>query len=198
MARAKLIAVAVLFAVLFSGGLFLGFKMPAWLGAGGRFKVANTATLLQQVQTLSQLVTVKYVIEKIVLLEDVKWYGDNRVLLLTHGVVKAGVDLARLQPADLEISGQRVTLRLPPAQVTDVYLDDSQTRVVERETGLLRLFDKNLEQTARQTAIDDIGRAARRSGILKDAEERAQTQVKQLLRQLGFEQMKFQGATGGS
>jgi hypothetical protein len=195
MARARLFAVTVLFAVVFGGGLFLGFRTPAWLGAGGGLKVANTATLLQQVQTLSQLVTVKYVVEKIVLLEDVKWYGDNRVLLLTHGVVKAGVDLARLQPADLEVSGQRVTLRLPPAQVTDVYLDDSQTRVVERETGLLRLFDKNLEQAARQTAVEDIGRAARRSGILKDAEERARTQLVQLFHELGFAQVELSGAT---
>jgi hypothetical protein len=193
MARARLIAVAILFAVIFGGGLFLGFRMPAWLGGGGGLKVANTATLLQQVQTLSQLV--KYVVEKIVLLEDVKWYGDNRVLLLTHGVVKAGVDFARLQPADLEVSGQRVSLRLPPAQVTDVYLDDSQTRVVERETGLLRLFDKNLEQAARQTAVEDIGRAARRSGILKDAEESARAQLTQFFHELGFAQVELNGAT---
>jgi hypothetical protein len=181
--------------VVLGFGLWLGVTISRWTGGASTPRAYNTATVLQQVQTLSQLVTVKYVVEKIVLLEDVKWYGDNRVLLLTHGVVKAGVDLARLQPADLEVSGQRVTLRLPPAQVTDVYLDDSQTRVVERETGLLRLFDKNLEQAARQTAIDDIGRAARRSGILKDAEESARSQLVQLFHELGFAQVELNGAT---
>lgn len=194
MARARLIAVAILFVVVFAGGLFLGFKIPAWIGWGGGVKIYSTSALLQQVQTLAQLVTVKYVIEKAVVVEDVKWYGESRVLLLAQGVVKAGVDLSQLKPEHIEISGRRLTLRLPRPQITDVYLDETQTRVIERETGLLRAFDKNLEQTARQTALDDIGRAARRSGILKDAEERARTQLTELLRGMGFEEVTFAGA----
>lgn len=183
--------VAILFAVVFGGGLWLGYRMPVWLSPGGGLRVHNTAALLQQVQTLSQLVTVKYVVEKAVLLEDVKWYGESRVLLLAHGVVKAGVDLGDLKAEDLEVAGTRVSLRLPPPHITDVYLDETQTRVVERETGLLRAFDKNLEQTARKMARDDIGRAARRGGILKDAEERARAQLTALLKSLGFEQVTF-------
>jgi len=36
------------------------------------------------------------VLEKVVILEDAKWYGENRVLLLAHGIVKAGMDLKRV------------------------------------------------------------------------------------------------------
>lgn len=190
------VCVAILIAVVFGGGLVLGFKLPSWLGWGGGVRIYSNTALLQQVQTLSQLVTVKYVVEKAVVIEDVKWYGENRVLLLAQGVVKAGVDLGQLKPDDVKVSGRCATLRLPPARITDVYLDESQTRVVERETGLLRAFDKNLEQTARQTAVDDIGRAARRSGILKDAEERARQQLAELFRQLGYERVEFTGAAG--
>ena len=60
------------------------------VGWGGGPKFYNTATVLVQVQTLSQLVTVKYVMEKVVALEDVQWYGESRVLLIAHGIVKAG------------------------------------------------------------------------------------------------------------
>lgn len=194
MARTRLIAVVILFVVVFAGGLFLGFRMPAWTGWGGGVRIYSPSALLQQVQTLAHLVTVKYVIEKAVVIEDVKWYGESRVLLLAHGVVKAGVDLSQLKPEHIEISGRRLTLRLPRPQITDVYLDETQTRVIERETGLLRAFDKNLEQTARQTALDDIGRAARRGGILKDAEERTRTQLTELLRGMGFEEVTFAGA----
>jgi hypothetical protein len=194
MAKTRLVTVVILFAVIFGGGLWLGFRLPAWLGQSGGLRTYNTAALLRQVQTLSQLVTVKYVVEKAVLLEDVKWYGENRVLLLAHGVVKAGVDLGHLKPEDLEVAGPRVALRLPVPQITDVYLDETQTRVIERETGLLRAFDKNLEQAARQMARDDIGRAARRGGILKDAEERARTQLTALLKGLGFEEVTFVAA----
>jgi hypothetical protein len=167
-------------------GLWLGFTIHKMSGAGTT--VYNSATVLRQVQTLSQLVTVKYVMEKVVVYEDVKWFpgGDNRVLMIAHGIVKAGVDLERIKPEDVEVAGRTVKIRLPVPQVTDCYLDDKQTQVVERTTGLLRSFDKDLEQTARQIAVDDIRRAARYAGILKDADERARAQIERLFLQTGY------------
>jgi len=174
-----------LLVILFGLGLWLGFGARRWAGGGGPVAY-NTATVLRQVQTLSQLVTVKYVMEKVVVMEDVKWFGESRVLLVANGVVKAGVDFSRLKPEDVRVTEKKVALRLPAAQVTDAYLDDRQTRVVERTTGLLRTFDKDLEQTARQLAVDEIRRGARTAGILKDADERARAQVQNLFEQMGL------------
>ena len=185
-------AMAGLFLViLFGFGLVLGLFLPRLTGLTGTSRAYNTATVLQQVKTLSELVTVQYVMEKIVVLEDVKWFGENRVLMVAHGVVKAGTDMTRVEPDDLRVSGKNIFVKLPPPQITDAYLDDKQTQIVERATGLLRVFDKDLEQTARQNAIDDIRRAARNSGILKDADERARAQLTSLCRQLGFEEVVF-------
>ena len=78
-------------------------------------------------------------------------------------------------------------IKLPAAQIMDCYLDDKQTQVIERSTGLLRTFDKDLEQTARKIAVDDVRRGARAAGILKDADERAQAQVGKLFQQMGLE-----------
>jgi hypothetical protein len=139
------------------------------------------------VQTLSQLVTVKYVLEKVVILEDVKWYGENRVLLLAHGVVKAGVDLQKLKPEDLRIEDKKVVMKLPRANITDVYLDEQKTQVIENSTGLLRAFDKTLEQNARRQAVGDMRLVARHNGIYEEAEERAKLQLTHLFRQLGFD-----------
>jgi hypothetical protein len=116
---------------------------------------------------------------------------ESRVLLLAHGVVKAGIDLAGLNPGDLEIDGKIIRVRLPPSRVMDTYLDDKRTEVIERTTGVLRGFDKDLEQNARRQAVDDIHRAARAEGILRDAKERAHLQLGNLLRQLGFEEVEF-------
>lgn len=168
-------------------GLWLGFTVSR-LTAGSK-TVFNTATILRQVQTLSQLVTVKYVMEKVVVYEDVKWYpgGENRVMIIAHGIVKAGVDFQKLKPEDIDVLDKKIRVRLPNPQITDCYLDDNQTQVYERTTGLLRNFDKDLEQTARQIAVDDIRRAARYAGILKDADERARTQIEKLVQQAGFD-----------
>jgi hypothetical protein len=178
--------------VLLLGGLVLGLWVAVSRAAipVGRPAWADTATVVREVQGLNQLVTVKYVLEKVVLLEDVKWYGGSRLLLIAHGVTKAGVDLSRLEKSDLEVTGTRVRVRLPRAQMFDVYLDDRRTQVVERSTGLLREFDKDLEQEARRHAVDQIRIAARDAGILKEAEERARTQVVEWFRRAGFSEVE--------
>jgi hypothetical protein len=184
--------------IIFVAGIYLGATLLRFVGGGSSAKVYNTPAILQQVQTLSQLVTVKYVIEKVEVLEmpSNNLLGQaigskNRVLLLAHGNVKAGIDFSRLKPEDLKISGKKISIELPPVEITDAYLDDQQTKVVDRETGLLAPSDKDLEQTARQNAIEDIQRAARQNGILNDASERAVAQLKNLFQQLGFEEVEI-------
>jgi len=191
MLKTRLIIVGLILAIVAGVGLFIGLLVIRLPGAGGPPKIQSTATLLRQVETLSELVTVKYVLEKIVILEDIKWYGENRVLMVAHGVVKAGVDLKEVKPEDLRVSDGKVVLKLPRAVITDVYLDEQKTRIVDRTTGLLRTFDKDLEQNARRQAVADLRLAARYNGIYEDAEERARLQLSSLFRQLGFE-VEFQ------
>ncbi|HLX70955.1 MAG TPA: DUF4230 domain-containing protein, partial [Verrucomicrobiae bacterium] len=118
--------------------------------------------------------------------------GNNRLLLLAQGVVKAGVDLSKLKPDDLKINGKTIWIRLPPAHITDAYLDDKETKVVERTTGFLRSFDKDLEQNVRRSAVEDMRLSAGRGGILKDADERARTQLASFFTLMGFERVEFE------
>jgi len=192
--------IALLLAIIFGLGLASGVFLRRLAAYGPASKIYNTAAMLQQVQTLSQLVSVKYVLEKVVVLEispdsvlGQMFVGESRVLMVAHGIVKAGTDLGKLRPGDFRVSEKKVIIKLPPAEITDAYLDERQTRVIERTTGRFRSFDKDLEQTARQNAVQDIRRAARSGGILKDAEERTRAQLTHLFRQLGFEQVEFSG-----
>lgn len=191
MLKTRLIIVGLALAILAGVVLFIGLLMVRLPGTGAPPKIQNTATLLRQVETLSELVTVKYVMEKVIILEDIKWYGENRVLMVAHGIVKAGVNLKELTPEDIRVEEKKISLRLPRAVVTDVYLDEQKTRVIDRSTGLLRSFDKELEQNARRQAVQDLRIAARFNGIYEDAEERARLQLSNLFHQLGFE-VEFQ------
>jgi hypothetical protein len=195
MVKRRLAIIFVALAIVFGTGLVIGVFLRYVAGfVGSRGRVYNTSTLLQEVQTLSQLVTVKYVMEKVVIEEDPPQNtirrllpDDTRVILIAHGIVKAGVDLGKMKPGDVRVSGKQVTLALPKAQITDAYLDEKQTKVIEHNTSFLRDFNKDLEQTARLNAVEDIRRAARDSGILKDADERARAQLKYFFQQLGLE-----------
>lgn len=203
MVKSKRTAALLLALVILGIGIFLGARLAPLLGWSSPSRVYSTPILLKQVQTLSQLVTVEYVLERVEVWKDPPrnllgqfLAGDNRILLLAHGIVKAGVDLSKLTPDDLQIDGKKIVVHLPSAEITDAYLDDSQTKVIERTTGFLRTFDKDLEQHVRQETVDDLRRAAFRGGIIQDAEERAQAQLANLFLQLGFEKVEFRPAHG--
>jgi hypothetical protein len=192
-------AVVPLLLILFALGIFTGIKISGWLHLGSKPRAFDSVAILQQVKSLSELVTVQYVIEKVEGLEVPSEHlvgqligSENRVLILAHGSVKAGIDLGKLKPEDIRVSGKTISLRLPNAKITDAYLDDSLTKTIDRKTGLLAPSDKDLEQTVRQNAVDSIRRAAREGGILRDADGRARTQIKNLFLQLGFEKVEFQ------
>jgi len=186
MLKTKIIAGLLLATILLILGIIIGIFIPHLRDRGGKEKIYDTATVLKQIQGLSELVTVKYMVERVIVLEDVKWYGENRVMLVVNGIVKAGVDLSKLKQEDIVRDGTNIVISLPPAQITDVYIDEKNTQVVERSTGLLRKFDKDLEQNARRQAVDDLRRAARYGGILSDAERQAKSQLKLLLSNLGL------------
>ena len=187
MFKTRLIIVGLVLAIGMGVALFIALLFVRPPATGAPTKIQSTATIVQQVQTLSELVTVKYVLEKVVILDDIKWYGENRVLLVAHGIVKAGVDLQEIKPEDVRVEDKKIMLKLPRARITDVYLDDQKTRVVDRSTGLLRAFDKDLEQNARRQAVDDLRIAARFNRIYEDAEERARLQLANLFHLLGYE-----------
>jgi hypothetical protein len=193
MLQIRLIMLGMVIAIAGGVGLSLGLLLPRTQAPGPAGTPLDTSTLIQEVQGLSELVTVKYVLEKVVVLQDARWYGDNRVLLLAHGIVKAGVDLRALGLEDLVLEGNRVSITLPPATITDVYLEEENTRVIEHSTGLLRAFDKDLQIAARRQAIDKLRRSALESGIQQDAQEHAQELLRTFFGQLGLE-TRFDGS----
>jgi hypothetical protein len=165
----------------------------------GAPRIANTPSVILQIQSLSELVTVKYVIEKVIFAETAKTSTidqllpgrDDKIILLAQGVVKAGVDLSRMKPEDVEIRGQTIHIAIPKAVVTDQYLDENATQVLDRRTGLLRAYDQKLEQQARQEAVAQIVRAARLNGIEREANERAQQQLRALLKTIGYQEVEI-------
>jgi hypothetical protein len=148
---------------------------------------------------------VKYVLEKVVILEDpTRIYsvdvpgGSDKVWMLASGIVKAGLDLKEFKDSNLKVSDKKIVVSLPPPVLFDVYLDDNRTQVLERSTGIFRRPNKELEQDARRQALGQISKAARELGIYKDAEDRARVQLTGLFHQLGFTNVEFRSQSSDS
>ena len=164
----------------------------------GRHTAIDTSTpaVIARIQKLSRLETVDYSIDKIV--EGERTYAllpnfltGDKLLLIAHGEVIAGVDLSQLKSGDLSIQGSNVTIHLPPAQILASRLDNQKTRVYSRTTGLLVTADPNLESTIRQEAEQQLTQAAIAEGILDKAHQNAQASIRSLLEGLGFQAIQI-------
>lgn len=120
--------------------------------------------------------------------------GDE-ITFLAAGDVIAGVDLSKLQPSDVWRSPDgTVNLRLPAAEILVTRVDNQESRVLSRNTGMLRRTDVDLETRARQHAETSIHDEALRKGILRMADDNAQKKLADFLRALGFERVRFVSA----
>jgi hypothetical protein len=172
----------------------LAAAVVAWLlffQSGIRIDLSQPA-VVQRIQRLQRLETVVYSMEKIVTgAQDSaylpKFLGGDRILLIVHGEVTAGIDLAKLDQSKININGRRIELELPPAEIFATRIDNQRTRVYSRETGLFTTPDPNLESAARREAERQIGQAAIDSGILKTAASNGRANLTGLLEALGFE-----------
>jgi len=163
---------------------------------GGSLIHIDQPTVVRQIQQLQRLETISFTMDKIISGEHdspylPKFLVSDRLLLVVHGEVIGGVDLSKLQPADVVVQGQSISLRLPQAQILVTRLDNAQTRVYSRDTGLFSSPDPNLESEVRQEAERQLQEAAMQGDILKTADGNARSTISSLLQGLGFKKVDF-------
>lgn len=154
----------------------------------------DRAAVVKEMRELNRLETATFTIEKIIdggtkgnRLQNFL-FGD-RILLIAHGTVIAGFDFANLSEQDITVNEKEVKIKLPPAQILVATLDNSQTRVYDRQRGILALGEKDLESEARAAAEKSIREAACTAGILKQATDNGKKQLSIFLGALGFSQI---------
>jgi hypothetical protein len=166
-------------------------------------RVIDGPAVVKEIQQLSELVTVKYNIQKIVGLKEEKVpFGSEQVLLMVQADVLGGIDLAALSANDVRVATDgSVTATLPPPKVMHVYVDEKQTRVWDRSKTWWTPWepaDPELEQKARLAALEAVQAAALEMGILSNAQQNAEKTIREFLHAAGVESVRFEIAGGGS
>src|SRR6516164_10676058 len=178
----SLAAITLLVWLITGAGLL---RLIASLRGGGTVIQASQPTVVRQIQQLQRLETVRYTMDKIISGEHdspymPKFLVSDRLLLVVHGEVIGGVDLSKLQLNDVVVQDQSISLRLPQAQILVTRLDNAQTRVYSRDTGLFSSPDPNLESEVRQEAERQLQEAAIEGDILKTADGNARSTISSL------------------
>src|SRR5271168_4109824 len=184
--------------VMLSRGSGRGLLSHVWSAVTGRTLSIDVSqpTVVDRIQRLQRLETVIYTMDKIVsgakenpVLPN--FLAGDRLLMLVHGEVVAGIDFANLKPGDVRVDGKQVWLRLPPPQIFSTRIDSAKTKVYSRQTGLLVSTDPDLETQVRQEAERQLQEAAMADGILRNAQQNAASTIRSLLQGLGFEKIDF-------
>ena len=169
-----------------------------WSVATGRTLSIDVSqpTVVDRIQRLQRLETVVYTTDKLVtgakenpIFPD--FLAGDRLLMLVHGEVVAGIDFTDLKLGDVRVNGKQIQLHLPAPQVFRTRIDSAKTRVYSRQTGLLVPTDPNLETQVRQEAERQLQEAAMADGILRTAQQNAASTISSLLQGLGFEKIDF-------
>jgi hypothetical protein len=84
------------------------------------------------------------------------------------------------------MDGDVLRVVLPEAEVFVATLNNDDSYVYDRTTGLFRKSDPELETGARQAAEDEILKAALEDGILEQAQINAEAFMERLLNDLGY------------
>jgi hypothetical protein len=183
-------------AVWLSTGVGLLHLMGFMRDGGMRINV-DQPTVVRQIQQLQKLETVSYTMDKIIGgARDnpylPKFLAGDRILLVVHGEVVAGVNLANIKGNEVIVQGHNISLRLPPAEVFSTRIDNAKSRVYSRDTGLFSSPDPNLESEVREEAERQLQQSAVVDGILKSADQNARNTVTGMLTGLGFTQVSLQ------
>ena len=198
----------ILFAIILSlliGAAMLGFFVhrarSGWPGrlasaiAGRTLTEVSAPDVVEKIQRLNRLETVKYSLDTIIegtesnpVLPDA--LAGDRLLMIVHGNTVAGVDLNQMKPESVQISetanGRSIQLTLPPSQVFATTVDETKSRVYSRSTGIFVSADPNLESVTRAKAQTELQQAALSDGILDAAANNARVAVTAMLEGLGF------------
>jgi hypothetical protein len=194
-----IVVVSVALGVAISSFNFLG-RIPVVGPFLSKEQPAQTTTgpvVVEGIQDLNQLATVSWK-ESVVITRESggteleRIFSGEEVTVVATGYVEAGVDLAHLGRDDVQVSEETVTIRLPEPEILSTSLDEEETRVYDRDFGLLNIRpDDALVEEARDVAVDKIEQAARDEDILDQAEQNAENGIRAFVTSLGFGEVRF-------
>lgn len=188
----KLIIVLIIVCACLAGGLYIAdkFQLISLPFAHKDLTIEKTANVVTEIKKIGEFTTACYYEE--LALKDTRIdtttilgferYKKNEIVLIGKGCVRAGFDLAKINPEDISISGDTLSMKLPAVEIFDIIINPSDFSV-EYEDG-----DWNNENTKaiKNSAKEQIEKNSIANDILKKAENVGLERLKTLFKTFGY------------
>ncbi|WP_420575188.1 DUF4230 domain-containing protein [Ekhidna sp.] len=150
-----------------------------------------------KIKKASKLATTEFTIDKIVygvkrkrLLWVVK-LNEAKFLAHSKAIVKAGVDLEKLQKEDVDIQGKSISLKLPAVEVINF---SYPAELFEMDTlvstdAFLNKISLEDQESFFQDAEIDIRNSLKHMNIIEATEKKTRLMLENLLRTLGYQEI---------
>jgi hypothetical protein len=151
------------------------------------------AFLLNRLQSAAKLATVKFTFNKVIWGEKEKRLflklKNASFLALSKVEITAGIDLAKMKPSDVEISGRHVRLKVPPVEVVAYAFPFEKIEVDRNYTASRFLNPIRLEdfEELLRLADADVRRSLAFLGIEKRTLDNTRTVLVRILKKFGFD-----------
>jgi hypothetical protein len=114
--------------------------------------------------------------------------SPDRLVIVGKGKVVAGLNLASLGEHDINVTGDSVSIKLPPATILEVVMNPSDFSTFSEEGNWTPDAVTKVKLKAREKMV----RRALNQGILPKAEARGKLLVENFLKVSGFKKVVFQ------
>lgn len=193
MKKAKRIGILLLAAVVLCAACFFAGK---GFGSAGGNRQMSAVVIENSLAEVSELTTMTYHYTNMAEFESSKdFYGvklpfTTKSFIITYdGQIKAGIDLSE---AKADVSGRRITVTLPEAQILSHEIDEDSIEVFDESTSIFnplkvedyKAFSKDQKKTMEAKAEE--------KGLLEEAHKSAVKNVKEFLGQLAGEDYEIE------
>lgn len=158
--------------------------------------IPDPITRINEIRSLARLETIQYTVEQVVTAEvnqgTLSFAFGSKILIQIHGTVVAGIDMEKMRPEDMQLQGDVLYVKLPPAEILTVTLDENQTEVYTIQDGIFAELDPNLVLDTLSSGKDKITSAALEDGILTQAQRNGEVYLLRFFMALGYNTVIFQ------
>jgi Protein of unknown function (DUF4230) len=162
-----------------------------WCITSGCGKPANARQReILAIREMSDLVTVEYVVTKIIKASDNKtWYktGDRKILMSCRASIKAGIDLSAIKEENIQVDGKNISIQVPASKIISLNMPPENIVVEYQEIDIFRSpFKAGERDVLAAQAETQIRSSAEVMGILQTADANTNSIITDFLKRAGY------------
>jgi hypothetical protein len=171
--------------VVMSLGVILVRSASSTLGSFGQPNAPRIShdIVVERLREVAKLVATEMTLRDVVVYEQTRLRSTKRVLLVVTARVSAGINLNATK-VDLDSVARKITITLPPAQITSV--DVTNLTTYDESAGLWNPFTSDDRDEIQRRVRAQMRESAARSGILEHADQAAAKALRDFLTLGGY------------